>query len=379
MNNESTEASVSQKSFVPHSLHRESGQPFLESDTFDPNWPIYGHRAALQFLQQIVQPVPIRSEQQRTTLRQAYLLFGPRQVGKRTLAHMWARAALCTDKQRRPCGHCRACQLVARDNHPDFRVIQPLDKSGAVDRIAGTLRVEQAAEIIHDVVLRPMEGRHKVFLIQDMHMANDSFANKLLKTLEEPPDYAIFCLTALDRNELLPTIVSRCQVLELRPLATETIVTALMTKWQVAEDQANLLARLARGRLGWAVQQAQQPEKSEQRLAQLQTLWRLIASDPVDRLLFAEKSAATLTSRPLFEMIDLWMTWWRDVLLVQAGCSDTCCNIDQVVTLQTQAAAVPPATVRDYLRTLQRIEKYLQHTINTRLALEVLLLQLPAV
>lgn len=347
---------------------------------FDPDWPIYGHRAAVQFLQQIVQPAPAPSGRQaRATLRHAYLLFGPQQVGKRTLAHAWARAALCTDTQRRPCGKCRACQLVGRENHPDFRVIQPIDKTGAVDRVAGTLRVEQAAEIIHDVVLRPMEGRYKVFLIQDMHMANDSFANKLLKTLEEPPDYALFCLTALDRNDLLPTIVSRCQSLELRPLAIETIISALITKWQVAEEQAIVLARLARGRLGWAVQQAQQPDKTEQRLAQLQTLWRMIAADPVDRLLFAEKSATTFTSRHLFEMIDLWMTWWRDVLLVQSGCIDTCCNLDQAAILQEQAAAVPLATVRDYLRTLQRIEKYLQHTINTRLALEVLLLQLPSV
>ena len=104
----------------------------------------------------------------------------------------------------------------------------------------------------------------------------------------------------------------------------------------------------------------------------------MIAADPVERLLFAEKSATTFTNRSLFEMVDLWTTWWRDVLLVQSGCADNCCNIDQTVRLQQQATQVPLTTVRDYLRTLQRIERYLQHTINTRLALEVLLLQLPS-
>lgn len=343
-------------------------------------WPIYGHTAAVQFLQQITQPVvTANNPQPLTALRHAYLLFGPQQVGKRTLAHLFARAVLCTNEEHRPCGQCRACQLMAHANHPDLRIIQPVDKSGAVDRLAGTLRVEQAAEIIHDVVLRPMEGRYKVFLIQDMQMANDSFANKLLKTLEEPPAYALFCLTALDRHDLLPTIVSRCQTLELRPLATPTIVAALQQKWQIAESEAALLGRLSRGRLGWAVTQAQQADKTDQRLAQLQILWQLLAADPVERLLFAEKSAAAFTSRHLFDMIDLWTTWWRDVLLVQAGCADSCCNIDQRARLQHQADAVPLATVRDYLRTLQRIERYLQHTINTRLALEVLLLQLPSV
>jgi len=347
---------------------------------YDPQWPIHGHTAAAQFLQQLAQPVKATdTAQQRATLRHAYLLFGPQQVGKRTLAQAFARAVLCTHAQQRPCGQCRACQLMARDNHPDFRVIQPIDKNGAVDRIGGMLRVEQAAEIIHDVALRPMEGQYKVFLIQDMHMANDGFANKLLKTLEEPPAFALFCVTALDRNDLLPTIVSRCQVLELRPLATATMVTALTQQWHVAEEAATLLARLSRGRLGWAVNQAQQPDQIDQRLTQLQTLWQLCAADSVDRLLFAEKSATAFTSRHLFEMIDVWMTWWRDVLLVQSGCADTCCNIDQTTVLQQQADAVPSKTVREYLRTLQRIETYLQHTINTRLALEVLILKLPAV
>ena len=341
-------------------------------------WPVYGHRAAVQFLHQLVQPVRAHEERGLGTLRHAYLLFGPQQVGKRTLARAFARAALCTDAEQRPCGRCRACHLVERANHPDLRIIQPVDKTGTVDRRGGTLRVEQAAEIIHDVALRPMEGRYKVFLIQDMHTANDSFANKLLKTLEEPPPYALFCLTALDRNDLLPTIVSRCQTLELRPLATETIVSALQQGWQVAAAEATLLGRLARGRLGWAVEQTLHREQGDQRLAQLQTLWQLSSADPVERLLFAEKSAAAFTSRHLFEMIDLWTTWWRDVMLVQAGCADSCCNVDQAPVLQQQAKAVPLATVRDYLRTLQRIERYLQHTINTRLALEVLLLQLPA-
>lgn len=343
-------------------------------------WPIYGHTAAVQFLQQLVQPVRAAVDTHGlAALRHAYLLFGPQQVGKRTLAQVFARAALCTDAWQRPCGRCRACHLVERANHPDLRIIQPVDKTGAVDRRGGTLRVEQAAEIIHDVALRPMEGHYKVFLIQDMHTANDSFANKLLKTLEEPPAYALFCLTALDRNDLLPTIVSRCQTLELRPLATETIVGALQQQWQVTAAEATLLGRLARGRLGWAVEQTQQRDKGDQRLAQLQTLWQLLAADPVERLRFAEKSATSFTSRHLFEMIDLWTTWWRDVLLVQAGCGDSCCNVDQAAVLQQQANVVPLATVRDYLRTLQRIERYLQHTINTRLALEVLLLHLPTV
>ncbi len=338
-------------------------------------WSVVGHTAAIQFLQQLLQP----NEQTGRAFgpRHAYLLLGPRQVGKRTLAESFAQALFCTTVGAQPCGHCRSCHLFLNGNHPDYRSIQPLDKNGATDRVGGTLRVEQAAEIIHDVAMRPMESQYKIFLIQDLHTANDSFANKLLKTLEEPPAHAIFILTALDRNRLLATIVSRCQLLELRPLAPQTIAQALVKRWQVVPAEAELLSRLARGRLGWAVQQIATKAEQQMRLAQLEMLWQLLKASPGERLAIAENVATTTGGQQLFELLETWGTWWRDVLLVQCGCVDICCNIDQRPELERQAQVVPSKAVQQYLKTLSRIEGYLHHTINTRLALEVLLLQMP--
>lgn len=345
-----------------------------------PPWPVYGQPAAVHFLQQITQPLhvqPAGHSVQRGP-RHAYLLLGPRQIGKRTLGQVFAQALLCSDPTTRPCGVCRNCQLMQRGTHPDFRLLQPVNKTGEVDRLGGTLRVEQANEVIHAVALRPMEAHYKVFLIQDMHQANDSFANKLLKTLEEPPPTVIFCLTALDRSALLPTVVSRCQPMELRPVATQTIAAALATQWQAAPAQAELLARLANGRLGWAVQQLAEPEAQANRLTQLQGLWRLIQANALERLVVAERLATSLQGEQLFELVELWFTWWRDVLMVQSGCMDACCNIDQLDELRQQAQRLSATAVRNYLRSLQRIDGYLHHTINTRLALEVLLLQMPS-
>jgi len=338
-------------------------------------WPVVGHEASVNFLQRLIQP----AEQAGRSVepRHAYLLLGPRQVGKRTVAESFAQALFCTTVGQQPCGHCRSCHLFLHGNHPDFRSIQPLDKAGKIDRLNGTLRVEQAAEIIHDVAMRPMESRYKIFLIQDLHTANDSFANKLLKTLEEPPAHAIFLVTALDRSRLLATIVSRCQLLELRPLAPQTIAQALMTRWQIAPTEADLLSRLARGRLGWAVQQIETKAEQQMRLAQLETLWKLLQAAPVERLSIAEKLATT-GGQQLFELLEIWGTWWRDLLLVQSGCIDICCNIDQRTELERQANLIAPKMIQQYLRTLSHIEGYLHHTINTRLALEVLLLKMPA-
>jgi DNA polymerase III subunit delta' len=339
------------------------------------HWPVYGHHAAVTQLQRTWHPP--QSGRSSGTPIHATLLLGPRQVGKSTLAHVFAGAILCTDTEQRPCGNCRACRLMTKSSHPDFRLFQPLDKTGAVDRLNGTLRAEQAAELIHDAALRPVEAHYKVFVLQDFHQANDAFANKLLKTLEEPPDSVVLCLTATDRSQVLPTIISRCRVIELRPLATETIAEALNEKWQASPEQARLLARLANGRIGWAVEQLTQPQGQQERLSQLQALWQLLAADRIERLVLAEQLAANRNSHQLFGLLETWGSWLRDLLLVQAGCGDHCANIDQEERLAQQAGAVTMTDILSTLTLLGRIEGYLHHTVNTRLALDVLLLRLP--
>jgi DNA polymerase-3 subunit delta' len=337
-------------------------------------WPVYGHAWAVHLLQRTLQTA-------RGGLRHAYLFLGPPQVGKSTLVRAFVQALFCERSSDRPCGECRACRLLRSGNHPDFRVIQPidkpLDKDWTVDRVRGTLREAQAAEIIHEAALRPMEARYKVFFIQDFHNANATFANKLLKTLEEPPEHVLLLLSAHDRESLLPTIVSRCQVLELRPLTVGEVEDALIVGWQAPPEQAALLARLAKGSLGWAVNQLADKAGAGRRQEQLTQLHQLVQADRLERLHFVEQMASDRNNEQLFAMLDLWTTWWRDVLLAQVGCPEACCNVDQQEEIARHAAGLENGVVREYLDTLSRIEGYLRHTVNTRLALDVLLLRLP--
>ncbi len=266
---------------------------------------------------------------------------------------------------------------MEKGGHPDFRMIQPRDRDGNPERVNGLLRVEQAADIIHESLLHPIEGRYKIFLLQDMHRANDSFSNKLLKTLEEPPANVVLCLTAHDRSGLLPTIVSRCQVMELRPLDTRTIDYALHSRWQVPPTEATLWARLANGRLGWAVAQISGATKGNERRDLLQDLRQLASANRVERLHFAQKLATNRENETLFALLATWVSWWRDLLLAQSGCAESCSNVDLIDILQSDAQRFDPTEVREYLHTLGRIEGYLHHTVNTGLALDVLLLQMP--
>ncbi|MCZ0938733.1 MAG: DNA polymerase III subunit delta' [Caldilineaceae bacterium] len=331
--------------------------------------PVVGHRWAVQLLQN-----GIRHDR----LRHAYLFVGAVQVGKSTLARSFAQSLLCikgVDGQ--ACANCRSCRLMQSGGHPDFILLPPTDREGQPDRENGLHRAEQAADIVRQALLHPMEGRYKVFLIQDAHRAHVSFANKLLKTLEEPPPHVVLCLTAPDRSALLPTIVSRCQVLALRPLGEQVMEDALQARWGASAQQAALLARMANGCLGWAVDQLDQPEPLAERSDLLAELQELSRSSRVARLAFAQKLAAARHQTRLFTMLALWTSWWRDVMLAQAGCLEQCANIDLLDILADTAGDFRPVDVQAYLRTLSRIEGYLRHTVNTGLALDVLLLQMP--
>ncbi|MBP7961620.1 MAG: AAA family ATPase [Caldilineaceae bacterium] len=345
--------------------------PLVQPTGLGQGWGVYGHGWALNLLAQAAQSGP----------RHAYLFLGPAQLGKTTLARSFAQALLCTGEGERPCAGCRACRLMGngglQGGHPDFRLIQPVDSSGEVDRADGTLRVEQAEAIIHEATLRPLEARYKIFLIQEMQSANTYFANKLLKTLEEPPPHVILLVTATERSLLLPTIVSRCQVLDLRPVDIRTAEQALIQRWQADAQQARLLARLSNGRMGWAVQRLQDADMWTQRQEMVAQVMQLAAADRVDRLAFAADLAANRDNRRLFDLLALWISWWRDVMLAQAGSPESCSNIDHLSDIQTLARSLSAQAVQAYLYTLERIEKYLHHTTNTRLALDVLALRMP--
>lgn len=347
---------------------------------------VIGHQWAVQLLRKTLNGVPALSSQaksasfstnQRSGPGHAYLFIGPRQIGKTTLARWFARALLCTSSEDRPCGKCRSCQLMDSGNHSDFRLIQPTNRDGDVDRAGGMLRVEHATTIIREAALRPAEGDYKFFLIQDMQLANPGFSNKLLKTLEEPPAHVVICVTAHERNALLPTIVSRCQVMELRPVDSPTIEEALIERYQVAPERARLLSRLANGRPGWALAQLHNETGWQRRTDQLEILWQLSKASRLERIGWANKLAANRDNSELFGMLSLWTTWWRDVMLAQCGNFDACCNIDFLPEIKNQARQFEPSAVRTHLQTLAQIERYLHHTVNTELALDVLMLQIP--
>jgi DNA polymerase-3 subunit delta' len=328
-------------------------------------WPVVGHKWAVELLQSSL-----------TAGRQphAMLFTGPPRVGKRTLALALAAAINCTAGGAKPCGQCRSCQLIARGVHPDVRVVQA---DGGESSREGVLKIDQIRELQRAAALAPIESPFRVFVLREIERANLPAANALLKTLEEPPAQVVLLLTSARPHALLPTIVSRCQVLALRPLPLAKIAHALVDRWGASPEDAELLSRLSEGHIGWAVERLKDSAARDERARRLADAQHLPRQGRLQRLTYAE--ALTRSPASIHPTLMLWMSWWRDLLLIQQGCGRFVSNADRLPELEQQALSLDPAQVRQFVTRLHKAPNQLNQNANARLLLETLLLHMPAV
>ena len=328
-------------------------------------------------------------------LAHAYLFVGPRQVGRRTLALWLARLVNCDQAKLHnqvaplgpdgsaptdvgPCDRCSACRRIMHGNYPDVMVVEPeVDELGEVKR--GVL-IEQIREVVERrAPLRPYEGRVKVFVIRGADTMTPQAANAFLKTLEEPPAATLFVLTAADQARLLPTIVSRCQTVTLRPVPIRTLAAALAA-WEDWPDRdperAELYARLSGGCPGAAVLATQQPDYLAERQHWLDQVNDLVSADRHQRL----STVANMTTRSAAApLLDQWLTWWRDLLLLRSGSREGITHWDQHAVLANLAARLRPSEIAAFLRRIEETRDQIERNANVRLAFEVLVLDMPYV
>ncbi len=325
------------------------------------SWPIIGHQWAVRRLQLAVQ---------QDNVPHALLITGAESVGKTTLAHTLAKAMLCTAPAiaERPCGECSACHRVVSGNHPDLLIREPETEGRGV-------KIDQIRELQRFMALTPNESRYKVAIITDFERATSGASNALLKTLEEPPGYAHLILLATSADLLLPTIVSRSQQLSLRPLDRQTIAAGLQAHYDVHAEQVERLARLAGGRIGWAIRSLTDPDHLEEMELRLTQLLDLVEADLPTR--FDAAQELSQDDATLKRLLAYWRTGWRDVLLLQTDTSTGLTHVEKRDSLEKLAAQVDVRTTSALLRTLDEAEAALRKNANTRLLVEWLMLQLP--
>ena len=172
----------------------------------------------------------------------AYLFCGPRGTGKTSIAKIFAKMLNCEDKEHAPCGVCTSCKMAAEHSYPDIIEIDAASNNG----------VDEVRDLIERVKYAPMQGKYKVYIIDEVHMMSTGAFNALLKTIEEPPEHVIFIFATTEPHKVLPTIISRCQRYDFSKVSMQDIqyrlsVVCKQEKIEVEEPALQLIAQLSDG------------------------------------------------------------------------------------------------------------------------------------
>jgi DNA polymerase-3 subunit delta' len=307
-------------------------------------------------------------------LAHAYLFSGPRHVGKMTLAQNLAQAVNC-DEENRPCRNCRSCRRIASGIHPDVQVIGRGDE-GSAETPKKEISIDQMRQLQHAASLKPYEGRYRVFIIDGAEHLSEEGANSLLKTLEEPAPHVILVLLTTDYDLLLPTIISRCQRVELFPVPSPITEQALIEHWGAAAEKAEVLARVCHGGIGWAISALNDDRLLQERAQKLERLISLHDASIEQRFAYAAQLATQFTrNRDLVrEELELWRGWCRDLLLIKGGCANLVANIDKEALLHRQARGYSLTQIKGFIKAIDAALQQLEQNANPRLVLEVLML-----
>lgn len=338
------------------------------------SWGIVGHVWAVDMLRHAVAA-------QRPA--HAYLISGPRHVGKSLLALRLAQTLNCEIAGDSPCDDCRSCRRIAKGNHPDVRVVS-LATQGATLKAEEAarqrdVRIETVRTWLADIHLRPYEAKRRVFILDDVERLSEGAANAMLKVLEEPPPYATIILIAHTAGDVMATIVSRCQAVKLRPVSRDVIIPWLIAQ-DIADSDAVMYAAWSEGLPGLAQHYAVNIDAASLLQQQLDELVSLSQRPLVECFKWVEEQGKAFRGgeqAAVYNTLLLWQRWWRDVLVVAAGVPDaiTWVNRQTEVTRVARGTGVVPAAA--FVRRLVLAVRQLRENANPQLVFEQLILQLP--
>lgn len=318
---------------------------------------IIGHKQIIEHLQNAISMDKVSH---------AYIFNGPEKSGKMMLAESFAAALQCESHSTDSCMACHSCKQIISGNHPDIIYLQ--------HEKPNTISVDDIrTQINSDVAVKPYASPYKIYIIDEAEKMNQQAQNALLKTIEEPPAYAVLLLLTTNADSFLPTILSRCITLNLKVVPDQTIREFLMKEYQVPDYQAEICTAFAQGNVGKAIQLAGSDDFKEVKASAVQLLKRMKDIELYEMMEAIKQIGEYKLS--INDYFDIMIIWYRDVLLYKAT-SDANNLIfkDEVYDIKTQASKSSYSGIETIIQAFEKARRRLNANVNFNLVMELLLL-----
>ncbi len=298
----------------------------------------------------------------------AYILYGEVRSGKEFVAKVFAQSLLCEkpvtkqDGTIEPCGECHSCRQAMTANHPD------------IIYVPSTIGVEEIRDrIVETVQVKPYQGPYKIYIVEEAEKLTVQAQNVLLKTIEEPPAYVVFILLTSSTEALLPTILSRCVLLNMRPVRDDEMRTYLMEQLHVPESRAEICIAFARGNIGRAKALAASEDFDKIRTNALSLLKNIHEMDTAD-IMEALKNIREY-GFDINDYLDIMAVWYRDILLFKATHDmNHLIFRDEIQSIQKVAQCSDYEGIEEVIQALEVAKNRLRSKVNYELTMELLLL-----
>ena len=296
----------------------------------------------------------------------AYIFNGPKLSGKMMLAEAFAMALQCEGEGTRPCLLCRSCKQAVDHNQPDIiYVSHEKPNTIGVDDIR--------TQINTDIAIKPYSSPRKIYIIQEGEKMTAQAQNDLLKTLEEPPAYAVILILTTNVDALLPTILSRCVVLNMKPVRDDLVKKYLMEELQIPDYKANVCVAFARGNLGKAKQLASS-EEFDHIKEEAVSMLKYVQDMEINEMLAAVKKIQEYKF-DVDDYLDILAIWYRDVLLFKAtNDANHLIFKEEIQYIKKCADRCAYEGIEDILKALDKAKSRLKANVNFELTMELLLM-----
>ncbi|MBR5421412.1 MAG: DNA polymerase III subunit [Lachnospiraceae bacterium] len=302
----------------------------------------------------------------------AYIISGEVRSGKEFVAKIFAQALLCEDPKTddkggiEPCGECHSCRQAVGLNHPDIIFVTHAKPN--------SIGVEDVRDgIIQTVQIKPYSSKYKIYIMEEADKMTPQAQNALLRTIEEPPEYVVFLLLCAGTDTLLPTILSRCVILNMRPVQDDEMRLYLTRELQVPESRAEICIAFARGNVGRAKALASSEDFDKIRTSALSLLKNIREMDT------AEVMEALKQIREygfdINDYLDIMAVWYRDILLFKATHDmNHLIFRDEITSIQKAAQNCDYEGIEEVIRALEVAKSRLRSQVSYELTMELLLL-----